>query len=92
MKVEFEQVVKDLKDQVLERLMEKDLTDEVIWVRDEISNFTGSCIDHEVGGLCTKLCITHHDGGTITLEDDFGDDLGEFELEDFGLELLLTLL
>jgi hypothetical protein len=92
MKIEFEQVVKDLKDQVLEKLMEKDLTDEVIYVRDEISNFTSGCIDHEVGGLCTKLCITSHNLGTIGLEDDFGNDLGEFELEDFGLELLLTLL
>lgn len=92
MKNEMTKSVQDLKYQVLKRLMGMDLTDTVIYIRDEISNFTGGCIDHEVGGLCTTLLITSHDGGTITLEDDFGDDLGEVELENFGLELLITLL
>lgn len=91
MKVEFKKVMKDLKNQVLEKLMEKDLTDEMIWVRDEISNFTGGCIDHEIEGLCTKLYITSHNHGTITLEDDL-NNFGEFELERFSLEFLLTLL
>jgi len=92
MKTEMEKTVRDLKNQVLEKLMVMDLTDDVIYIRDEISNLTGGCIDHEIGGICTKLCITHHEGSTITLEDDFGDDLGKFELGDFSLEILLTLL
>ena len=92
MKNEIKKTILDIKNQVLEKLMVIDLTGTVIYVRDEISNFTGSCIDHEVGGLCTKLCITSHNGGTITLNDDFGEELGEFKLDCFGLELLLTLL
>ena len=92
MKNEMEKLVQDLKDQVLTKLMGMDLTDDVIYIRDEISNFTGSCIDNEIGGLCIPLIITSHEGDTITLENDFGEDLGEFELKFFGLELLLTLL
>lgn len=92
MKTEIKKIVQDLKDQVLEKLMEKDLTDEILFIRDEISNLTGGCIDHEIGGICTKLRITHHDGDTITLEDDFEEEVGEFKLEYFSLEILLTLL
>ncbi len=92
MKKEFQEKVNDLKNQVIEKLSNTDLTGKLIFVRDEISNFTGYCIDHEIGGICTKLMITNHNNNTITLEDDFGDDLGEFELDIFGLELLIELL
>ena len=82
----------ELKREIIQLLMKKDLTDETLYIRDEISNFTGSCIDDEVGGLCTKVFITRHEGQEIDLVDDMNEELGTFNLDRFGIELLLTLL
>jgi hypothetical protein len=81
-----------LKEEIIGRLVKQDLTGQVIFIRDEISNFSGGCIDHEVGGLCTKVLITRHEGREIDLVDDFEEEVGTFELDYFGIELLLTLL
>jgi hypothetical protein len=82
----------ELKQEIINVLKEKDLTDDVIFIRDEISNFTGTCIDGEVGGLCTKIFITSHTGTEISLMDEFEEELGTFNLNDFGIDFLLTLL
>jgi hypothetical protein len=82
----------ELKKEIINVLTKKDLTDKIIYIRDEISNFSGGCIDHEVGGLCTKVFITRHEGKEIDLVDDFNEELGTFELDYFGIDFLLTLL
>ena len=84
--------VEELKEEIIKVLITKDLTGEIIYIRDEISDFSGGCIDSEVGGLSTKVFITHHSGRDIDLEDEMESELGTFNLEDFGIDLLLTLL
>jgi hypothetical protein len=83
---------KELKKEIIDLLVKKDLTGTVIFIRDKISNFSGRCIDHEVGGLCTKVLITNHNGREIDLVDDFDEELGTFDLDNFGIDFLLTLL
>jgi hypothetical protein len=83
---------KELKKEIVNVLTKRDLTDMIIYIRDEISNFSGGCIDHEVGGLCTKVFITRHEGKEIDLVDEFDEELGTFELDHFGIDFLLTLL
>jgi hypothetical protein len=83
---------KELKNEIINVLTKKDLTDKIIYIRDEISNFSGYCIDHEIGGICTKVFITRHEGKEIDLVDEMEEELGTFNLDHFGIDFLLILL
>ena len=87
----LQQKTNDLKQEIISVLLTKDLTGETFYIRDIISNFSGGCIDGEIGMLTTKVSITKHEGIEIDLENDFEEDLGTFELTYFGIELLLDL-
>ena len=82
----------ELKKEIINVLITKDLTDIVIDIRDDLSNFSGYCIDHELGGICSKVFITRHKGREIDLLSDMNEELGTFNLDRFGIDFLLTLL
>ena len=89
--MKLQEKVNELKQELIKHLKTQDLTGTTIWVRDFISNSTGGSVDHEIGGMNSRLTIEDHDGDEIVLTDDCDEEVGTFNLQDFGLEFLMEI-
>jgi hypothetical protein len=80
-----------LKSNLVSVLTEKDLTGQIIYSRDLVSDFLGGALDHDISGMNDKLTIQNQDASFILVTDDFDEEI-TVDLNDLGLEILIGLL